>query len=354
MPKSIFTLLIFHYLKALLDGGKMKKIKFFALGATVIMLLVALVPIVSSISLEQKNNNQEIGNVVASNGPSADLKIRKGDGDWVDQQLTCNVGTKIEFKINAESKNKYYGVIVRINLPIQNNNPEDTMFRYIKGSASPVPDPQEGGVFGSDGIVLWMYDVSKKEFWSEEMRFRAELVGSGSGQINLEVLWVTEKMEIDSVEDSVGITGEKDKNKNCFFEKTIYGRQIFQILRYFVNYHTEDLTKTLSLNSSIVTNSGGVNKWEGPFYYAYWFPPNIGQYFKIWLDDETTKSLEYADLILILIGALGWPIGVIVAIYIKGNLIPIQLANEGNGVTFRLHFPYFPSPAPWVGYIKPQ
>ena len=54
MPKSIFTLLIFHYLKALLDGGKMKKIKFFALGATVIMLLVALVPIVSSISLEQK------------------------------------------------------------------------------------------------------------------------------------------------------------------------------------------------------------------------------------------------------------------------------------------------------------
>jgi len=336
----------------------MKKNKFFGIGAVILMILVAIVPTVSSISLNKNSliekgiNNQDAKNIITINNPSADLKIRKKDGKWMDQHLSCKVGTEIEFKINAESNN-YFGVVIRINLPNQNEEP---MFRYIKGSASPVPNPREGAVFGNDYVVLWVCKISNS--WSEEMSFKAELIELGSGQINLEVLWITEEGEIDSAEDSVEITGEKGKYKNTFLDnqKTKYNKAMtFQIARYLLSYlKSEDSTKTFLLNFNIVNNNGGVNKWEGPYPYSYLWPPNIGQYLKIWIDDEVTRSLNFVHPFMPLFEALGWP-GILVAVYLEVNIVALLFENnEGNGVTFRLHFPYFPAPAPWIGYIESQ
>jgi len=342
----------------------MEKNKVFGIGAVVLMMLVAIVPTASSISLkknsliEKEISNQDVKNIITMKNPSADLKIRQKGGEWMDQHLTCKVGTEIEFKINAESNKDYFGVVVKIDLPNQDNDPEETMFRYIRGSVSPVPDSREGIVFGTDHIVIWAYDISKEKSWSKEMSFRAKLIGPGSGQINLEVHWATEDREIDSVEDSVEITGKKVKYKNTCFDnkKTKYNRAMtFQIARSFIDYlKSEDSTKTFLLNSNIVNNNGGVNKWGGPYSYSYLWPPSFGIYIKVWIDDEVTRNLVYGHLLNMLVGALG-PIGFIVAIYMEANLITIcKTKNEGNGVTFRLHFPYFPAPAPWVGYVKPQ
>ena len=276
----------------------------------------------------------------------------------MDQHLTCSVGTEIEFKINAESNNDYFGVVIKIDLPNQDNDPKKPMFRYIKGSVSPVPNPIEGIVFGTDHIVIWAYDISKELSWSKEMTFRAEIIGLGSGEINLEAQWATKNTEIDSVEDSVEITGKKGKYKDICLnnQKIKYNKAMkFQIARSFIHYlKSEDSTKTFLLNSNIVNTNGGVNKWEGPYFYSYWWPPSFGVYIKVCIDDEVTRNLEYGHLFITLLGALG-PIGVIVAIYLEINLITIlKEKNEGNGVTFRLHFPHFPIPTPWVGYVEPQ
>lgn len=148
-----------------------------------------------------------------STGPTVDLKIRKPGGDWQDQHLTCDVGTEVEFKIVADlTIGDYVGVIITTALPVKDDDILKPMFNFIRGSASPIPDEEEGAFYATNLAVIWGWVFSNSN-WHKEMTFKAKVVRSGTATIHLVSMWMVDEDDFDTVEDTVKITG---KSGCCF------------------------------------------------------------------------------------------------------------------------------------------
>lgn len=96
---------------------------------------------------------------------------------------------------------------------------------------------------------------------------------------------------------------------------------------------------------------GGINKIVGPkIIIEFCF---IGFGYDVWLNDATTKSLNYGNILVILAAAFG-PKGIIVAAMIAGYIIYITNHNEGNGVFFTVAWAFYGGAAPVILNIRPQ
>jgi len=158
--------------------------------------------------LENRNSIKIQENIL-----SADLKIRKIDGDWEDNQISAKVGTTLEFKISLILEGDYQKLFIIIELPTIGNN-ITTMFEYILGSATNKPSGDEGTFFGTNRAVIWAWE-SDYSTWPKIYTFKAKIIKSGIKNVNLTVVATRENLDPLNDLDHVKVTGEK---KSKIFE----------------------------------------------------------------------------------------------------------------------------------------
>lgn len=165
----------------------------------------------------EKNGNEKTNDILSDN-LLADLKIRESGGDWVDDSITTNVKTKLDFKITVETSREYMVVAILVKLPSIDKNP---MFSYDwgtlgLGSSEPKPIFPIGEWTANNTDVIWAWYLVDSS-WSKEMTFQATAVKTGSGTIKLSVIGVKDLMgNYDEVYDSVSVTSKKENCKTMF------------------------------------------------------------------------------------------------------------------------------------------
>lgn len=148
-------------------------------------------------------------NVILTSDLEADLKIRKPGGDWVDEGITANVGTILEFKIAVETNRDYVLVGILVKLPLIDNSP---MFNYIEGSSWPKPIFPIGEWAANDTDVNWAWFLVDSS-WSKEMTFKAKIKKTGSNSVDLTVIALKDiNGNYDEVYDSTYVTAKKDRS----------------------------------------------------------------------------------------------------------------------------------------------
>ena len=176
----------------------------------VLCLFLTLPVYASSISLQnEKAIQNEIGrdlnpeatkNFALNDVISADLKIRKGSGNWQDGSIKANVEDIIEFKITVTISRSYLFFGVLIELPTVG---EDPMFDYISSDKVPWDS--------NDEEIRWNWLYAEPP-WSEEITFTALIEKAGKKTIKLtafgEYKGDDNKLHEDSATDSVNIDVE--------------------------------------------------------------------------------------------------------------------------------------------------
>ena len=140
-----------------------------------------------------------------------DLKIKKPGGNWENNLVSAEVGTKLEFKITVDTSKDYVLIGILVKLPSVGNTP---MFSYDweilgVGSSNPKPIFPIGDWTANNTDVCWAWYIID-ESWSKEMTFEATIMKSATKSIDLKVYALKNvNGDYDEFFDSVTVKSEK-------------------------------------------------------------------------------------------------------------------------------------------------
>jgi len=143
----------------------------------------------------------------------SDLEIKKSGGNWENNLVSAEVGTKLEFKITVDTSKDYILIGILVKLPSVGNTP---MFNYDwilgVGSSNPKPIFPIGDWTANNTDVCWAWYIVD-ESWSKEMTFEATIMKSATKSIDLKVYALKNvNGDYDEFFDSVTVKSEKTRS----------------------------------------------------------------------------------------------------------------------------------------------
>jgi len=145
-------------------------------------------------------------NTALNSDISADLKVRKNNGNWQDGTLEAKVGETIEFKITVSVSRSYLFFGILVELPKVGDKP---MLDYKSSNTNPMD--------ANDEELRW-YWLQIEPSWSEVITFTVQIKKSGTKTIKLtafgEYKGTDNKLHEDSSTDSVSIYVKKGTGKH--------------------------------------------------------------------------------------------------------------------------------------------
>lgn len=165
----------------------------------------------------------------------ADLKIKKPGGNWENNLVSAEVGTKLEFKITVDASKDYILIGILVKLPSVGNTP---MFNYDwgilgVGSSNPKPIFPIGDWTANNTDVCWAWYIVD-ESWSKEMTFEATIMKSATKSIDLKVYALKNvNGDYDEFFDSVTVKSEKIRSFS-FLNKAL--NSLKHLMGYSINH----------------------------------------------------------------------------------------------------------------------